>query len=101
MKASNFTGSSLRVGTWKKDSVYEGDLVAKFYYAKRKLVWEVLHAGVVRKMEVGFEDVVEAGEARDAAVDRVVALGLALGAPIPPKAAMRPRALARARRSIK
>ena len=57
MKASNFTGSSLRVGTWKKDSVYEGDLVAKFYYAKRKLVWEVLEAGLKSKIEVLWDSV--------------------------------------------
>ena len=56
--------------------------------------WLAAGADVVR-----FEDIVEAGEARDAAVERVVALGLALGAPIPPEAARRPTALARARRS--
>jgi hypothetical protein len=56
--------------------------------------WLAAGADVVR-----FEDIVEAGEARDAAVERVVALGLALGAPIPPEAARRPTALARAKRS--
>ena len=56
--------------------------------------WLAAGADVVR-----FEDIVEAGEARDAAVERVVALGLALGAPIPERAAMRPTALARAKRS--
>lgn len=57
MKASNFTGSSLEVGSWKKNSVYEGDLVAKFYYAKRKLVWEVLEAGLKSKIEVLWDSV--------------------------------------------
>ena len=56
--------------------------------------WLAAGADVVR-----FEDIVEAGEARDAAVERVAALGLALGAPIPERAAMRPTALARAKRS--
>ena len=56
--------------------------------------WLAAGADVVR-----FEDIVDAGEARDAAVERVVALGLALGAPIPARAAMRSTALARAKRS--
>ncbi|MED6127303.1 hypothetical protein PIB30_086834, partial [Stylosanthes scabra] len=36
LKASNF------LGTWEYKSRKEGDLVAKCYFAKHKLVWEVL-----------------------------------------------------------
>jgi hypothetical protein len=32
-------------------------ILLSFYWAERKLVWEVLHLGVVRKMEADFEDV--------------------------------------------
>ncbi|KAG6527414.1 hypothetical protein ZIOFF_009513 [Zingiber officinale] len=45
IKASNFPASLLRIGTWEHVSRYEGDLVAKCYFAKHKLIWEVLEGG--------------------------------------------------------
>ncbi|KAG6527402.1 hypothetical protein ZIOFF_009501 [Zingiber officinale] len=45
IKASNFPTSLLRIGTWEHVSRYEGDLVAKYYFAKHKLIWEVLEGG--------------------------------------------------------
>ena len=51
IKASNFPPSLLRIGTWECVSRYEGDLVAKCYLAKHKLVWEVLEGGLESKIE--------------------------------------------------
>ncbi|CAM6098170.1 unnamed protein product [Calypogeia fissa] len=57
LKASNFPASSLKVGTWERTSRYEGDLVGKCYYAKRKLVWEVLESGLKSKIEIQWSDI--------------------------------------------
>lgn len=57
LKAANFPASMLQVGTWKCTSRYDGDLVAKCYYAKRKIVWEVLDSGLKSKMEVQWSDI--------------------------------------------
>eukprot|EP00249_Psilotum_nudum_P019905 c27472_g1_i1 orf=309-1712(+) len=57
IKASNFPASTLKIGTWKWVSRYEGDLVAKCYYAKRKLVWEVLGKGLKSKIEIQWSDI--------------------------------------------
>ncbi|KAI3448498.1 hypothetical protein Pfo_005163 [Paulownia fortunei] len=42
LKASNFPIISIKIGAWQRSSRHEGDLIAKMYYAKRKIVWEVL-----------------------------------------------------------
>ena len=39
-------------------SKHEGDLVAKCYFAKHKLVWEVLDGGLNSKIEIQWEDIV-------------------------------------------
>ncbi|KAL7162072.1 hypothetical protein ACSBR2_042530 [Camellia fascicularis] len=57
LKASNFPASFLRIGTWEYKSRYEGDLVAKCYYAKHKLVWEVLDGGLKNKIEIQWSDI--------------------------------------------
>ncbi|XP_020687935.1 uncharacterized protein LOC110103525 isoform X1 [Dendrobium catenatum] len=57
MKASNFPASILRIGNWEYVSRYEGDLVAKCYYAKHKLVWEVLDGGLKNKIEIQWSDI--------------------------------------------
>ncbi|KAG0601139.1 hypothetical protein M758_11G086800 [Ceratodon purpureus] len=57
LKASNFPASTLKIGTWERTSRYEGDLVAKCYYAKRKLVWEVLDSGLKSKVEIQWSDI--------------------------------------------
>uniref|UniRef100_A0A0A9CRK1 TRF2/HOY1 PH-like domain-containing protein n=1 Tax=Arundo donax TaxID=35708 RepID=A0A0A9CRK1_ARUDO len=56
LKASNFPGSVLRIGSWEWVSRYEGDLVAKCYFAKHKLVWEVLDGGLKSKIEIQWSD---------------------------------------------
>ncbi|KAJ4899057.1 Uncharacterized protein Rs2_13008 [Raphanus sativus] len=57
LKASNFTASVLKIGNWEYKSRYEGDLVAKCYFAKHKLVWEVLEQGLKSKIEIQWSDI--------------------------------------------
>ncbi|KAK9080600.1 hypothetical protein SSX86_000358 [Deinandra increscens subsp. villosa] len=57
LKASNFPASHLKIGTWEYKSRYEGDLVAKCYFAKHKLVWEVLDGGLKNKIEIQWSDI--------------------------------------------
>lgn len=57
LKASNFPASLLKIGTWEYKSRYEGDLVAKCYFAKHKLVWEVLDGGLKNKIEIQWSDI--------------------------------------------
>ncbi|CAL9755071.1 unnamed protein product [Musa acuminata subsp. burmannicoides] len=57
IKASNFPASLLRIGAWEYASRYEGDLVAKCYFAKRKLVWEILEGGLKSKIEIQWSDI--------------------------------------------
>lgn len=87
LKASNFPASILRIGRWEVimicfdlslcifyvfselvgyeelfrgwqyKSRYEGDLVAKCYFAKHKLVWEVLEGGLKSKIEIQWSDI--------------------------------------------
>ncbi|KAJ8752542.1 hypothetical protein K2173_004830 [Erythroxylum novogranatense] len=58
MKASNFTASLLRIGSWERVSRNEGDLVAKCYFAKRKLVWEILEGRLKRKIEIQWSNII-------------------------------------------
>ncbi|KAK3155509.1 hypothetical protein QOZ80_2BG0204110 [Eleusine coracana subsp. coracana] len=57
MKASNFPANILKIGSWEYISRYEGDLVAKCYFAKHKLVWEVLDDGLKSKIEIQWSDI--------------------------------------------
>ena len=43
--------------SYQRVSRYKGDLVAKFYYAKRKLVWEILDSGLKSKIEIQWSDI--------------------------------------------
>ncbi|XP_050232620.1 uncharacterized protein LOC126681197 [Mercurialis annua] len=58
LKASNFPSTLLKIGSWEYKSRYEGDLVAKCYFAKHKLVWEVLDGGLKNKIEIQWSDIV-------------------------------------------
>eukprot|EP00240_Pyramimonas_obovata_P001473 CAMPEP_0118933854 /NCGR_PEP_ID=MMETSP1169-20130426/12719_1 /TAXON_ID=36882 /ORGANISM="Pyramimonas obovata, Strain CCMP722" /LENGTH=476 /DNA_ID=CAMNT_0006876673 /DNA_START=154 /DNA_END=1584 /DNA_ORIENTATION=+ len=57
LKASNFPVMHLRVGDWEYHSRYVGDLVSKCYFAKRKLVWEILNNGLKSKIEMQWSDI--------------------------------------------
>ncbi|XP_059652302.1 uncharacterized protein LOC132299599 [Cornus florida] len=56
-KASNLPASFLKIGSWNRIARNEGDLVAKWYYAKRKLVWEILGNGLKSKIEIQWENI--------------------------------------------
>lgn len=56
-KPTHITVSRLTIGTWNLVAKHDEHILLSFYWAERKLVWEVLHLGVVRKMEADFEDV--------------------------------------------
>ncbi|KAF3772074.1 hypothetical protein EJ110_NYTH57733 [Nymphaea thermarum] len=58
LKASNFAASFLKIGSWERVSRYDGDLAAKCYFAKRKLVWEVLEGGLKSKIEIQWSDII-------------------------------------------
>mmetsp|Transcript_32181 Transcript_32181/g.55008 ORF Transcript_32181/g.55008 Transcript_32181/m.55008 type:complete len:363 (+) Transcript_32181:90-1178(+) len=55
--ADHIPVKKLTIGSWNLAAKYDETILLSFYWAERKLVWEVLHLGVVRKMEVDFEDV--------------------------------------------
>ncbi|KAK2358915.1 hypothetical protein QL285_096056 [Trifolium repens] len=57
LKASNFPAMFLKIGSWEYKSKYEGDLVAKCYFAKEKLVWEVLEGELKSKIEIQWSDI--------------------------------------------
>ncbi|CAA7015894.1 unnamed protein product [Microthlaspi erraticum] len=64
-KAINFPVSKITIGQWTHTAVYPDDLKAKFYFAKRKLMWEILDnvqtgtqvARLKRKIEIQWVDV--------------------------------------------
>jgi len=55
--AEHIPVKKLAIGSWNLTAKYDEHVLLSFYWPERKLVWEVLHLGVVRKMEVDFEDV--------------------------------------------
>jgi len=57
-KPTHIAVSRLTIGTWNLVAKHDEHMLLSYYWAERKLVWEVLHLGVVRKMEADFEDVV-------------------------------------------
>ncbi|KAJ3693350.1 hypothetical protein LUZ60_008830 [Juncus effusus] len=57
LKASNFPACLLQIGDWERVSRYEGDLVGKCYFAKHKLVWEVLEGGLKSKIEIQWSEI--------------------------------------------
>ncbi|KAK9136703.1 hypothetical protein Sjap_007297 [Stephania japonica] len=57
LKASNISASRLRIGSFERESKNDGDLVAKCYYAKRKLVWEMLDGGLKNKIEINWSEI--------------------------------------------
>ncbi|KAL9667356.1 hypothetical protein QQ045_001710 [Rhodiola kirilowii] len=57
LKASNFGASFLKIGKWQRVKRFEGDLVVKCYFAKKKLVWEVLEGALKSKIEIQWCDI--------------------------------------------
>ncbi|XBH73195.1 hypothetical protein VPH35_100336 [Triticum aestivum] len=57
LRAPSFHASILRIGDWELKSRYKGDLVAKFYFVKSKVVWEMIREGLKRKIEIKWSDI--------------------------------------------
>lgn len=57
LKAVHFPMYMLIIGFFKIEAKYPADLVAKFYYAKRKLVWEILRDGLKEKIEIHWQNI--------------------------------------------
>nr|XP_043629764.1 uncharacterized protein LOC122601053 [Erigeron canadensis] len=57
LKASHFPALLLRIGQWEYVSKHEGDLMAKCYFSKHKIVWEVLDGGLKKKFEINWADI--------------------------------------------
>eukprot|EP00897_Mesotaenium_endlicherianum_P002187 jgi/Mesen1/1997/ME000147S01086 len=57
VKYSTLIAESITIGAWKQVSQHEEHIVAKFQYAQRKLIWEVLEEGLKSKMEVDYDDI--------------------------------------------
>ena len=58
-QAAHVPVSRLTIGAWNLVAKSDEHVLLSFYWSERKLVWEVLHLSVVRKMELDFEDVVK------------------------------------------
>ncbi|XP_024016050.1 uncharacterized protein LOC18025680 isoform X2 [Eutrema salsugineum] len=64
-KAMNFPISKITIGEWTSTALFPDDLKAKFYFAKRKIMWEILEdvetathvARLKRKIEIHWDDV--------------------------------------------
>ncbi|KAG7557406.1 hypothetical protein ISN44_As11g033740 [Arabidopsis suecica] len=64
LKAMNFPISMIKIGTWTPVAINPEDIVAKFYFAKKKLIWEFLFEEaetnmprLKRKIEIQWNDV--------------------------------------------
>ncbi|PON35448.1 hypothetical protein TorRG33x02_351320 [Trema orientale] len=57
-KASHVDASFIRIGSWKRAAQNSKDLVAKIYFGKRRLVWEILERGLKSKIEIQWEHIV-------------------------------------------
>ncbi|CAI8603530.1 unnamed protein product [Vicia faba] len=57
LKAVHFPMYMLMIGFFKIEAKYPADLVAKFYYAKRKLVWEIMRDGLKDKIEIQWRNI--------------------------------------------
>ncbi|CAL5007141.1 unnamed protein product [Urochloa decumbens] len=56
-RPSKFHADILKIGAWKWTSRYNGDLVAKFYYANHRVVWEIINEGLKMKIEIDWEHI--------------------------------------------
>eukprot|EP00951_Prasinocladus_malaysianus_P032711 scaffold319681_cov47-Prasinocladus_malaysianus.AAC.2 len=57
LKASYITAQSLQIGAFKCMACHSSDLVAKIYYAKKRMLWEVLDNGLKKKIEFLWSDI--------------------------------------------
>ncbi|KAI3770469.1 hypothetical protein L6452_01603 [Arctium lappa] len=56
-KAINIPAVFLKIGSWERVSKNELDLVAKFYYGRKKLIWEFLYGSLKKKIEIRWSQI--------------------------------------------
>ncbi|KAK7392081.1 hypothetical protein VNO78_20508 [Psophocarpus tetragonolobus] len=56
-KAVQFPIDMLSIGYFKVEAKYPYELVAKCYYARQKLMWEILHDGLKYKIEIHCQNI--------------------------------------------
>ncbi|KAK7356150.1 hypothetical protein VNO80_15416 [Phaseolus coccineus] len=57
LKAVQFPMDMLRIGYFKIEAKYPYELVAKCYYARQKMMWEILHEGLKYKIEIQYQNI--------------------------------------------
>ncbi|XP_027938095.1 uncharacterized protein LOC114192542 isoform X2 [Vigna unguiculata] len=57
LKAVQFPMNMLRIGYFMIEAKYPYELVAKCYYARQKLMWEILHDGLKYKIEIQYQNI--------------------------------------------
>ncbi|PON48210.1 hypothetical protein PanWU01x14_238600 [Parasponia andersonii] len=57
-KATHLYASFIEIGSWKRAAQHSEDLVAKCYFAKKRLVWEILEMGLKSKIEIHWNHIV-------------------------------------------
>ncbi|WCJ43043.1 hypothetical protein M5689_023808 [Euphorbia peplus] len=58
LKAANFEATLIKIGKWERKKKNEGDITAKCYFAKKKLVWEFLQGNLKSKIEIQWNDII-------------------------------------------
>ncbi|KAK9070670.1 hypothetical protein SSX86_011072 [Deinandra increscens subsp. villosa] len=58
LKVSSIPAVYLEIGNWRWESkLHEGDLMAKFYYGMKKLVWEFIDGHLKKKIEIRWSQI--------------------------------------------
>ncbi|KAL5700905.1 hypothetical protein ACHQM5_026304 [Ranunculus cassubicifolius] len=57
LKAKSLNAELVSIGSWERRAVKDQDVVAKCYYQKKKLVWEILDGRLKRKIEIQWSDI--------------------------------------------
>ncbi|CAN0914080.1 hypothetical protein LINGRAHAP2_LOCUS28340, partial [Linum grandiflorum] len=57
-KASTTPAIVLRIGSWEKVATKANEILAKCYFAQRKLMWEMLEDGIKKKIEIPWEYII-------------------------------------------
>ncbi|XP_056165217.1 uncharacterized protein LOC130137598 [Syzygium oleosum] len=56
-KATSEPFSVLRIGNYEVRPRYPSDLIAKWYYTRERLNWEILENGLKKKIEISWKDI--------------------------------------------
>ncbi|KAL3749966.1 hypothetical protein ACJRO7_011008 [Eucalyptus globulus] len=56
-KATSVPFNVLRIGQYEVRPQYQSNLIAKWYYTRKRLIWEVLENFVTKKIEISWSDI--------------------------------------------